>query len=546
MNRTEFSGSVRRVKPRWRSPTWAALLLIAAFSLVTANFSAQPSLASGPVSVATDIEIGSNHGCVVIAGGLLRCWGSNEYGKLGYGNTNSPISIASSIQNGDVNIGGVVTGISVGSQHACALMSTGTVRCFGNGAVGQLGYGNTNSIGDDETPASAGDVPLGGVATAISAGHSHTCALMTTGSIRCWGYGADGRLGYGQGLNQFVNAENIGDNETPATVGDVPLGGTAIGVSAGGEHTCALMSTGAVRCFGLGTWGRLGYASTNSVGDNETPASVGDVPLGGTATAVSAGWQLTCALMSSGSIRCWGRQYLGYGNNRTLIGDNEPPASVGDVPLGGLATGVFVGSGSVCAIMTTKNIRCWGDGASFQLGYGNSNNIGDDETPASVGDVQIGVNVTKVVAGDDHTCVLLESSAVRCWGSGMYGKLGNGSTQNLGYNMFPSSIPDIYLGASSPPSTPSTTISVLIPRQQVLTIRIGKKKTLKSLLATKGVVIRSGTKVSALISTSSKKTCKVSGFAVRASKAGTCKIIISVKPKNAKLIKVSFNLKVSS
>jgi alpha-tubulin suppressor-like RCC1 family protein len=81
---------------------------------------------------------------------------------------------------------------------------------------GQLGYGNTNTIGDDETPASAGDVDVGETVTQISAGAAHTCALLASGNIRCWGQGSDGRLGYG-------NQSDIGDDETPVSAGNVPV-----------------------------------------------------------------------------------------------------------------------------------------------------------------------------------------------------------------------------------------------------------------------------------------------------------------------------------
>ena len=104
--------------------------------------------------------------------------------------------------------------LDVAYQHSCAVIADGTVRCWGDGANGKLGYGNLNSIGDTETPASAGPVDLGAgqTARAISAGDHHTCALLAGGNVRCWGYGVAGRLGYG-------NINNVGDNETPARAG---------------------------------------------------------------------------------------------------------------------------------------------------------------------------------------------------------------------------------------------------------------------------------------------------------------------------------------
>jgi alpha-tubulin suppressor-like RCC1 family protein len=99
----------------------------------------------------------------------------------------------------------------------------------------------------------------------------HACAILANGAVRCWGFGADGRLGYG-------NPSNIGDDETPASVGDVPVGGATIQLS-GFSHTCALLDTGKIRCWGFNDFGQLGYGNTEELGDDETAASAGDVPV---------------------------------------------------------------------------------------------------------------------------------------------------------------------------------------------------------------------------------------------------------------------------
>ncbi len=81
----------------------------------------------------------------------------------------------------------------------------------------------------------------------------------------------------GRGQYRYGNTTNIGDNEAPATAGDVNVGGLVVQLAAGGYHTCALLEMGAVRCWGQGQYGQLGYSNTNDIGDNETPASAGDV-----------------------------------------------------------------------------------------------------------------------------------------------------------------------------------------------------------------------------------------------------------------------------
>ena len=131
-------------------------------------------------------------------------------------------------------------------------MADNTVKCWGQGGVGQLGYGNNNTIGDNETPNTVGVVNLGQTAKAITAGDFHTCALLADNTVKCWGDGASGRLGYG---NDQIH---IGDNETPNTVGVVNLGQTAKAITTGDSHTCALLADNTVKCWGSGGSGRAG------------------------------------------------------------------------------------------------------------------------------------------------------------------------------------------------------------------------------------------------------------------------------------------------
>ena len=116
----------------------------------------------------------------------------------------------------------------------------------------------------------AGDVPVGGPIRLAAAFH-HTCAILQGGAVRCWGQGYYGPLGYG-------NPDTIGDNRPPSAAGDVNVGGTVTDITAGSYYTCAVLTKGTVRCWGTGTQGGVGYANKNFIiGDDETPASVGDV-----------------------------------------------------------------------------------------------------------------------------------------------------------------------------------------------------------------------------------------------------------------------------
>jgi alpha-tubulin suppressor-like RCC1 family protein len=257
------------------------------------------------------------------------------------------------------------------------------VRCWGKNDHFQLGYASSAAIGDDESPASASVVDVGGLVMQVAAGWDHTCVLLDSGKVRCWGENRNGVLGY-------ANRDTIGDNEAPASAGDVDVGGTVTQLVAGMLHTCALLDNATVRCWGRGDDGRLGYGNTQTIGDDETPASAGDVDVGGPVKMLAAGDYATCALLTSGTVRCWGsgsNGELGHANTQD-IGDDETPASAGDIDLGGIATRIDVGFLHACAVLDTGAVRCWGRAATGALGYGNVSDIGDDETPASAGDVR--------------------------------------------------------------------------------------------------------------------------------------------------------------
>ncbi len=395
--------------------------------------------------------------CMVSAKGRLRCWGYGGFGQNGYGNTNDIGTTELPITAGDVNVGGTVKQVAVGIYHTCALLTTGNVRCWGKNNNGQLGYGNTTQIGDNELPFTAGDVNVGGTVTQISAGGEFTCALLTTGNVRCWGINNYGQLGYG-------NTTQIGDDEFPFTAGDVNVGGTVTQISAGDAHVCALLDTGNVRCWGYNylqygtiSLGALGYGNTNNIGDDELPFTAGDVNIGGTVTQISSPGAGNCALLTTGNVRCWGGNYygqLGYGNNDN-IGDNELPFTAGDVNVGGTVIQVSKGESHTCVLLDTAEVKCWGDSFTGQLGYGNYTRIGDNELPSSVGVVNVGGPVSQIAVSSAHTCVILTNGNVRCWGAG--GNIGYGNGNAIGDNELPFTAGDVSVfDASSSNSNPPT------------------------------------------------------------------------------------------
>jgi len=394
--------------------------------------------AGGSAPALAEVTAGIFHTGARWTDGTVQCWGHGASGKLGYGNERDIGDDETPASAGLVSVGAEVSQISAGGSHTCTLLLTDGVKCWGEGANGALGYGNTENIGDDELPSSVGVVDVGETVAEISAGGGHTCARLTDGNVRCWGLGISGQLGY-------ANTDTIGDDEVPSSAGNVDVGGTVTQIATGGSHTCALLDTQRVRCWGEGSDGRLGYGNSDSIGDAERPASAGDVDVGADVVEIAPGGRHTCALLTTGDVRCWGagdRGQLGYGNTDN-IGDAEPPASAGNVNVGAKVSQVVAGNNVTCALRVDGTVTCWGDASYGALGYANTENIGDDEEPASAGTVDIGGEVAQLSVRESHVCALLATGAIRCWGRNNLGQLGYGNSENIGDDETPASAGDV-------------------------------------------------------------------------------------------------------
>ncbi|HEY0132524.1 MAG TPA: hypothetical protein VGB85_00555 [Nannocystis sp.] len=385
---------------------------------------------------ALQVSAGANFTCAVVTGGRVRCWGFGDYGALGLASTERIGDDELPSSAPDVDVGGAVAEVAAGGYGSgvCARLVDGAVRCWGYDQTftGILGQMNQATIGDDESPADVPPIDLGGPATQLSFG-GHACALLRGGAVRCWGSNDAGRLGYG-------HTEDIGDDETPASAGDVDVGDTVLALAVGGTHTCALLPAGRVRCWGIGQDGQLGHGNLDPlgppelswIGDDETPAAMGDVPVGGTVVQLAAGMFHTCALLDTGGVRCWGANTFGaLGHNLTHhddIGDDETPASMGDVPIGAPAIQVAAGGSHSCALLTTGAVRCWGDNSYGQLGLGHTQSL----TAAQAPDIDLGGLATAIHISSDQSCAVLVDGTLRCWGRNFWGELGQGHTEDIG------------------------------------------------------------------------------------------------------------------
>ena len=163
-------------------------------------------------------------------------------------------------------------------------------------------------------------------------------------------------------------------------------------VSVGYDHTCAVLSDGALRCWGAGE--ALGYRTIEDIGDNEHPYQAGDVPTGGYVKQVAAGYGFTCALYEEGNVRCWGSNEsgkLGYGHTDDLFGAGRTPDVLPDLELGRAASMIVATDANACAVLMSGDVRCWGNNEAFQLATGDQEAIGDSEVPGSRSPLQLGL-----------------------------------------------------------------------------------------------------------------------------------------------------------
>ncbi|KVP96587.1 hypothetical protein WJ97_11930 [Burkholderia ubonensis] len=237
----------------------------------------------------------------------------------------------------------------------------------------------------------------------LSAGDDHTCAVTHAGGVKCWGLDDLGQLG---------NDAALLSKSTPVDVLGLTSG--VASVSAGGQHTCAVTTAGAVRCWGRGSYGQLGNGAT---ANSPTPVAVQGLTSG--VAMVSTGWAHTCAVTTAGGAKCWGRDNYGQLGDSVNLANQSVPVDVLGLTAG--VTNVATGYNHTCAVTTAGGVKCWGQNDVGQLGI---NSYTNKPTPADV--VGLSSAVKSVDAGYVHTCAVTTAGGVKCWGDDAVGQLGNG------------------------------------------------------------------------------------------------------------------------
>ncbi len=348
------------------------------------------ALFAGSVSEAqATITAGFGHSCALHPTGTVECWGLNDSGQLGDGTTldrTAPTAV--------IGLQGNVVSILAGDAHTCALLASGSLSCWGDNLQGQLGNGTTVS---SLTPIIVSG--LDGPVQSFSVGNQHTCAVAADGSVRCWGDNSAGQLG----------DASTQDRSVPTAVSGLDVAVSSVGV--GDVHSCAVTTGGDALCWGDNLFGQLGNGTSTST-LVPTPVS----GLSGNVDAIVAGGLHSCALTRENTILCWGDNFFGQLGS---AGQGEQLTPVPVSGLGGPAQTITAGGSFSCALLVSGATQCWGDNFDGELGDGSTV---DRSTPMDVSG--LGSGVVEIEAGNFHGCARTAAGILHCWGDNFFGQLG--------------------------------------------------------------------------------------------------------------------------
>lgn len=327
---------------------------------------AEPVAVSAATTASTtaSISAGYDHTCAVTSGGAAKCWGRNDIGSLGIGTTANVVGVmdVKGLQSG-------VKAISAGAQFSCALTAGGGVKCWGVNQYGQLGLGTASYT---PVPEPTDVLGLASGMVAIGAGATHSCALSDTGTVRCAGVTANIVDGYASGITTM-----------------------SLGVD-----LCVKNAGGEVRCGGL-----------------RGPSALFPTLQG--ASMLSPGSWFSCAVVA-GAAKCWGY------NSDGMLGDGGAGFSADPVQVSGLTSGVTavaVGNVHACALTAAGGVKCWGNNTHSQLGNGKTPDVQPwSGVPVDV--TGLAAPAMAITSGNRHSCALLVTGAVQCWGANDLGQLG--------------------------------------------------------------------------------------------------------------------------
>jgi len=407
----------------------------------------------------TSLALGADHSCVLM-NGKIKCWGSNLYGQLGFDTiskgfgTNYGDNPSESVTTAitalydylDLGTDFIATTLVAGGSHNCVLNPSSEIKCWGDNRFGQLGFPDpewgpsTNIAMGDDLPYVYMDNGAKLMAVKLALGERHTCALSAEGLIYCFGANNSGQLGNG-------TIDNIGDDEAVSST-PVTLPTTAIDITAGAFHTCAVLSNNQTTCWGNGFYGQLGDDNNLPIVTTASTSITWSPPTLGTIEQINSTGFFNCIYFSNNFIKCFGfnsNGELGLGDNDHRGDSAGEMASLANVsiPGTGLASKIVTGIYHTC-ILSGRTPYCFGDNSFGQLGQNSTTDHNLSSTAAAT--IGLSGTVLDIEAGYYHNCVLLGTKSVKCWGKNSSGQLGAMDFDDKGtLNFYPNRIEDSLL-----------------------------------------------------------------------------------------------------
>jgi len=358
---------------------------------------------------------GDEHACVVLDTNEVHCWGANTNGRLGVGSMDYNVPTPMPVVDLDASDPRIVD-IAAGDGFTCVLFETGDVHCWGDGFDCATGSDMTTTV----------PTPVDGATDiiALDAGEDHVCARTNGGDIVCWGRNEAAQLGRG-GFDSYATPQRVPlptGVEIALAQGDSDFGASIMTIGAPDRQAwCAVASNGRLWCWGHNFDGRLGLGvgelDLSYLGTPERVPVLLDV------VDVDVGAANICALRSDGSATCAGAtSSLGRptpSGEPTLI-----HATVEGIDgVQARAIDISVGASHACVALDTGELRCWGQNDDGQLGDGTTDPSPD--APVTVVDFDgVARSAIAVVAGESHSCALEDTGAVWCWGDNFRSQLG--------------------------------------------------------------------------------------------------------------------------
>jgi alpha-tubulin suppressor-like RCC1 family protein len=344
--------------------------------------------------VPVTVSAGLYSTCALLSNETVKCWGYNMYGQLGDATETNSLT--------PVTVQGLNDAVSISAQagyHACAVLADGQAQCWGSNYGGDFGNGS------DDDSSSIKTVQGLSTLTAISTGANYTCAVQTDGTVFCWGETPAG----------------TGGSTTPALV---PLQ-DVVSIQTGTNDVCALRADGTVHCWGNNVSGQIGDGtSADALSPEASPTEV--VGLRG-AVAIAVGQGQACAVLADRTVVCWGDNTHGELGIGTVNSDGPPYGSATPLAVPGLTDvqALTLAGDYACALLSQGTVVCWGDNQYGTLGNGTTT---DAPSPAMVPGL---TDVVAISAGTEHACALERDGSIWCWGLNTEDELGHAATGEL-------------------------------------------------------------------------------------------------------------------